>query len=66
MPKSFVRVYLVCLAFVFTMLVVTFIEDNLFKYILIFIIILTSGIFTLYNLNKRLGFMTFIDEKFKK
>ena len=66
LPIGFVRVYLVCLVFVFTMLFVTFIEDNLLKYILGSVLFLTASIFTLYNLNKRLDFKTFINEKFKK
>ena len=57
--------YLVCLVFVFTMLFVTFIEDNLLKYILGSVLFLTASIFTLYNLNKRLDFKTFINENFK-
>lgn len=66
LPIDFIKVYLVCLAFVFTMLAVTFIEDNLLKYTSASILIVTSGLFTLYNLDKRLGIKTFINEKFKK
>lgn len=51
---DFLKIYFMCLIFVFSTLFVYHIENNLIKNSILVVLILGSSVFTIYNLNKRL------------
>lgn len=63
---DFFKVYTVCLIFVFFGFYVTYFENHQLKNTLLAVLIIASSIFTLSNLNKRLGLRSLINDKLKK